>query len=130
MDDLHLITDKLKNLNLNQEKINNFCKIIKNLNQNNISLKEIHKLSHTLGISPQKLGKILKSSTNQKPIQNSIARNKTSKIGRNDKCNCNSNKKYKHCCGVTNIIEDNTYCLCGSNICWDDCCGSTKKLVL
>jgi uncharacterized protein YecA (UPF0149 family) len=129
MNDLQLITDKLKNLNLNQEKIDNFTKIFKNLNQNNISLKDIHKLSHILGISPQKFGKIIKSFTNQKPLQNTIPQNKISKIGRNNKCPCNSNKKHKYCCGIPPIIkEDDTYCLCGSNLCWDYCCGSTKPV--
>jgi hypothetical protein len=136
MDELRLITDQFKNLNLNQEKINKFTEIFKNLNKSNISLKEIHKLSHILGISPQKFGKILKSITQQNSNNISIPKNKPSKIGRNHKCPCDSNKKYKNCCGSTKpvISEYNTEhnivdCLCGSDIPWEDCCGSTKPVI-
>ena len=37
---------------------------------------------------------------NKNELNNKIEK-KEQKIGRNDKCPCNSGKKYKYCCGST-----------------------------
>ena len=42
---------------------------------------------------------VISNEKEQKKIENEITIKDVKKIGRNEKCPCNSGKKYKHCCG-------------------------------
>ena len=90
---------------------------------NNINIKDAIKQLKDLGIDPntfdkKKIQKLLEISKNIKDpsqINSNSAREiletlsikpskpyvNLNKIGRNDKCNCGSNKKYKKCCEKT-----------------------------
>lgn len=124
------LPELLQTLNLTETKITKIINEFKNMKPESMTINDVNKLSHMIGITPKKLVKImtkgLQTENNKPKISN--------KIGRNEKCPCNSGKKYKNCClnnsfkntKTNNTQEKNKHdeelCPCDSGLPMFACC--------
>ena len=86
------ISQLVEQLNLTEEKAEKILKEFKNMKPNQMSSKDVNKLASIVGLTPKTLAKTLRKNIPKPPPKIS------KRIGRNQKCPCGSNKKYKVCC--------------------------------